>query len=97
MRDTWMAAMCLMMFSVMFKMREGQVMDLKSKMTTINNVKDKDYDIVAAAGLSNYSIFKALVKYLSPKAKRMMWRRGKATLHSLCCPGRRRLHHGCKH
>ena len=51
---------------------ELEIMDLKSRMITVDSLKDKDEDFAAAASLPKYGVFKALLKYLAPKAKRMM-------------------------
>ena len=69
-------------------------MDLKSRVRTVENLKDNDEDFSAAAGLPSYAIFKAILKFLSPKAKRMTWWRGKATTRRLFHAGRRRLYNG---
>ena len=65
-----------------------QVEDLKQRMTTIENLKDDDSSFSAATGLPNYGVFKALANYLSPKASRLMWWRGKETVRRLCAAGK---------
>ena len=69
---------------------EGELADLRSRSISLEAIKDDDVLFKHCTGLPNVKVFNALLKYLTPKAKRLRWWRGSVTKDSLCIAGKRR-------
>ena len=67
---------------------------LFQKSITLDSLRDDPEKFKHFTGLTNYGVFCALVRYLTPKAKHLRWWRGESTLVTICQPdaeGRSRL------
>ena len=63
-----------------------EVRALKSAAVTLEALKDDDSKFKHFTGLPNYGVFCALLRYLKPKAKRLVWWRGGQTIAEMCTP-----------